>query len=390
MPSQGLGQTSLQEEQVILLGGSSVDTTPAVPDVSIHQEDVPKQDQGVTSLQEYQRDGNIDSASEDDRIAKAGKTAKKSFKFNKIGKLKPEEMVEIVRTHKNIFAWLKPNDKATAMDTADKADLEIEMPTNTEEVFKEERLARVRSRQLAWGSSRICKAILKEILEVVVDGDDVPGAAMEGLEPVVGGVMGPGSNIKYLGHHGGAHTPLLVTNIIAEKGVDLCLVIGGQSTGDNRHENVLEAANTPSLGLEMSGDIFEQRGLNTQGLSDAEHTPTLGPRTDQAVPVICCVQPCTLVQPIKISEDLIKVEYESGSPESDRGGEGGEMEFVGLTNIETMIAKWEAMENDANEWKVEEGVRRGGRKLSKRISELLGRYEGKRETLEEGGGGQYG
>ena len=283
VPSQGLGQTSLQEEQVILLGGSS----------------------------------NI--SSEDDRIARAGKTAKRSFKFNKIGKLKPEEMVEIARTHKNIFAWLKPKDKATAMDTADKADLEIEMPTNTEEVFKEERLARVRSRQLAWGSSRICKAILKEILEVVVDGDDVPGEPMEGLEPVVGGVMGPGSNIKYLGHHGGAHTPLLVTNIIAEKGVDLCLVIGGQSTGDNRHENVLEAANTPSLGPEKSGDIFEQRCLNTQGLFDAEHTPTLGPRTDQAVPVICCVQPCTLVQPIKISEDLIKVEYESGSPESDRG-----------------------------------------------------------------------
>ena len=61
------------------------------------------------------------------------------------------------------------------------------------------------------------------------------------------------------------------------------------------------------------------------------------------------------------------------------------MEFVGLTNIETMIAKWEAMENDANEWKVEDGVRRGGGKLSKRISELLGRYEGERETLEEGG-----
>ena len=32
-----------------------------------------------------------------------------------------------------------------------------------------------------------------------------------------------------------------------------------------------------------------------------------------------------------------------------------------------------------NEWKVEEGVRRGGRKLSRRISELLGNFEQREE-----------
>ena len=55
-----------------------------------------------------------------------------------------------------------------------------------------------------------------------------------------------------------------------------------------------------------------------------------------------------------------------------------------------MIKQWEQLEEDDSEWKVEEGVRRGGRKLSKRMSELLGIFGGERENTSvsdiDGGG----
>ena len=51
-------------------------------------------------------------------------------------------------------------------------------------------------------------------------------------------------------------------------------------------------------------------------------------------------------------------------------------------DIRDMIAKLERIESDEDEWKVEGGIRRGGRKLSRRMSELLGNFE-----CSEGGGG---
>ena len=45
--------------------------------------------------------------------------------------------------------------------------------------------------------------------------------------------------------------------------------------------------------------------------------------------------------------------------------------------MEEMIARWELMENSKYEWKVEGGMRRGGRKFSRRISELLGNFDQK-------------
>ena len=49
---------------------------------------------------------------------------------------------------------------------------------------------------------------------------------------------------------------------------------------------------------------------------------------------------------------------------------GGRVERFG--DIAKMIIQWEMLEDDDKEWKVEEGIRRGGRRLSRRISELLG------------------
>ena len=44
-------------------------------------------------------------------------------------------------------------------------------------------------------------------------------------------------------------------------------------------------------------------------------------------------------------------------------------------SIETVIPKWEEIEKDEKEWEECGGIRRGGRKVSKRMSELLDRFE---------------
>ena len=47
-----------------------------------------------------------------------------------------------------------------------------------------------------------------------------------------------------------------------------------------------------------------------------------------------------------------------------------------------MVTRWERLEQDDSEWKVEEGIRRGGRKLSRRMSELLGIFgEGEKGSM---------
>jgi hypothetical protein len=96
----------------------------------------------------------------------------------------------------------------------------------------------------------------------------------------------------------------------------------------------------------------------------------------------------TSVQPPDTIADLEKVPVKSASPNLDRtpGMVDGEEER--FCDIGQMIKQWEKVENDDSEWKVEEGVRRGGRKLSKRMSELLGIFGGEGESvtdLESGG-----
>ena len=50
-------------------------------------------------------------------------------------------------------------------------------------------------------------------------------------------------------------------------------------------------------------------------------------------------------------------------------------------DVGTLIKEWEEMEHDQKEWEVVEGIRRGGRRVSKRMGELLGRFEGGGEKI---------
>ena len=53
-----------------------------------------------------------------------------------------------------------------------------------------------------------------------------------------------------------------------------------------------------------------------------------------------------------------------------------------FSDIGEMITQWERIEQDDDAWMVEEGLRRGGRKLSRRMSELLGIFgEGEKGSM---------
>ena len=81
---------------------------------------------------------------------------------------------------------------------------------------------------------------------------------------------------------------------------------------------------------------------------------------------------CTGVQPTEETEDLRKVKLDSASRNLERTPVmvGGKLER--FRDIGNMITTWDVLEQDDKEGMVEEGVRRGGRKLSRRMSELIG------------------
>ena len=138
------------------------------------------------------------------------------------------------------------------------------------------------------------------------------------------------SLFEELSDHGGAHAPLLGPATITEKGVGLGQVIGLQATDD-------QTAYTPVPGAQIEPTRL---GMN-------------------------CVQCTQTVHTVQCTHAMTGLEEEDFS-----------------TNIDDLIQTWDRMEEDVDEWKVEGGVRRGGRKVSRRMSELISRFGGT-EDIEE-------
>ena len=155
----------------------------------------------------------------------------------------------------------------------------------------------------------------------------------------------------YPDHHGVVHTPLPRPFTISEKGVDLGLVIGGHTTGENRVKNIDLYAHTPQLG---TGNVTEYERICSKQNDKimSEHTPVLRAQANLDIsPVIDCVHLRTDVQPASPATDLRKVEYGHASPNLDVNlevGVGGEA----FSDMGEMIARWELMESSEYEWKV--------------------------------------
>ena len=84
-------------------------------------------------------------------------------------------MIEIKRTHSNIFNWLKPTKQPFDIVTstreqvqheeAERGMAEVE-PIEVVDRDREERVDRVKKRQLQWPTSQLCKGF---VLELVID-----------------------------------------------------------------------------------------------------------------------------------------------------------------------------------------------------------------------------
>ena len=133
-------------------------------------------------------------------------------------------------------------------------------------------------------------------------------------------VMARVSHIEEPNHHGGEHTPLLGPATITEKGVGLGQVVGWRTTGD-------QTVHTPVLGAEGDADLRKVEILPASTYTGVALTVT-----------------------------------------------GADEDFS--TDIETLKLNWDILENDEKEWKVEEGRRRNGRRISRRISDLIDKFEG--------------
>lgn len=82
-----------------------------------------------------------------------------------------------------------------------------------------------------------------------------------------------------------------------------------------------------------------------------------------------CTVPARIYSPEKVKSVLASTV--TGNAQSMTG-----LEEDFSTNINDIRQIWDRLENDENEWKVEEGWRRGGRKVSRRMSELIRRFDG--------------
>ena len=91
--------------------------------------------------------------------------SKNKFVFNKRGKLKDDEIKELGRTNKNIFCWLKPT-PPPMITLAEVVELECQEEVQKMDMFDtvwEERLERVRLRQLEWACKMLCKGLVMEM-----------------------------------------------------------------------------------------------------------------------------------------------------------------------------------------------------------------------------------
>jgi hypothetical protein len=161
---------------------------------------------------------------------------------------------------------------------------------------------------------------------------------------------------------------------ITVKGVELGCVTGWPITGEHLGHSIFDmgwdGTHTPLPGPKDMSDT--DRDITVDKYLGPAHTAYLGAQAEQSKSVINCALLSTGVQQPDDSADLRKVTLESASPNLNRtpGLVNSRVERFG--DISVMVTKWERLEQDDNEWKAEEGMRRGNRKFSMRMTELLG------------------
>ena len=121
------------------------------------------------------------------------------------------------------------------------------------------------------------------------------------------------------------------------------------------------------------GPIFESNII----LDNVETMHTLPPRPVIKQDMGGHIEQNTVIKASEKSTDLRKVIRNYENPKLEKLQSVGNVGIVErFCDVGTLVTEWERMENDPKEWEVLEGIRRGGRRVSKRMVELLGKFEG--------------
>ena len=155
--------------------GSRLDTTPVPPP--------PVQDQILLDLE---TDTLLTKSKKLNEKKKAIslEVTKKKFKFKTRGKLEKAEIAELRRTHKkNIFRWVKEEkNRILEMDNFEEItnsvdmDIQIEIKKSEADIYKEDRLNRVKARQKEFWTRRLGKEIMDDVLSRVMLYRPIQGA----------------------------------------------------------------------------------------------------------------------------------------------------------------------------------------------------------------------
>ena len=86
--------------------------------------------------------------------------------FNTRGKINKKESKELMRTHKNIFDWVKKGKESLIEKEKfeEKEKSEESEPMEVEPLEKEERLERVLRRKTVWLTNKLCKDIINDMV----------------------------------------------------------------------------------------------------------------------------------------------------------------------------------------------------------------------------------
>ena len=164
--------------------------------------------------------------------------------------------------------------------------------------------------------------------------------------------------------HGGVLSPVQEPPTLPEKGLEEGPVLGGHATeGDEVNMDVENDRKYPDNDSACISLLATVTSYDEYDCTVATPVHRLGTGLD------------TDVQYVQHSGCTVDLEKDDGGPGSQylertpSMVNGVHERFV---DVHSLVREWEELENCKEEWEVNEGRRRGGRRVSKRMSELQG------------------
>ena len=321
---------------------------------------------------------------EDRELLEAEEAARRQMELDTIRKKKSEALKTLWRKRRmemdikrmtdaldrlQISDWDRELDQL--MDILDKMILEV--PTiNTEDVIMTDKVEANHLPDILWRDEGMDTGTGLVTGMAMEDGDE-EASDTEKVESMVGVTS---LYLEESHHHGGLLPSVHVETTISENGMESGYILDGQCTVD-----LGTGARTPARGRDMTHNTETGQAYRTDvgpGSDNiwAEHTLIVGPETNLMQPLAGNVQSEHTVKNIA---DLRKVSEYPNSTNFDKSPSMVNGMKEGFKDVRSMVGVWEDMDGDEGEWLQVGERRRGGRRISRRISELIMNFQ------EEGG-----